>query len=150
MIARSIDSLLNDSGGSCVQQTVTAVIRTDAVWLFNEEVIANTQRKVIAMEKTYHKVNQVEVIEKGDIVCLKISFQDRCSTDNKRMLCRVIDVMYGNQYSLQCKYVILHGFYHTENMDRLTSSMPHQIPPFKQGSHQELSLWEAICPPSAV
>jgi len=36
-----------------------------------------------------------------------------------------------------------HGFYRTNNMDRLTSSIPHQVPPFKKGSHRELTLREA-------
>ena len=36
-----------------------------------------------------------------------------------------------------------HGFYRTNNMDHLTSTIPHQIPPFKKGSHRELTLREA-------
>jgi len=36
-----------------------------------------------------------------------------------------------------------HGFYRTNNIDRLTSIIPHQIPPLKKGSHRELTLWEA-------
>jgi hypothetical protein len=124
-IAPSIDPLLNDSSETCAQQNVTAGIHSDTVRLLNDEVIANTQRKVIAMEKRYNKVNKVEVFEKGDLVRLKIPVEDRCSTDNKHMFCRVIDVKYGNRYSLQCEYGILHGFYRTKNMDRLTSTIPH-------------------------
>jgi hypothetical protein len=142
-IAPSIDPLLNDSGETCTQQKVTAGIQSDAVRVLNEEVIANTQRKVIAMEKRYNKVNKVEVFEEGDLVRLKIPVEDRCTTDNKRIFCRVIDVKYGNQYSLQCEYGILPGFYRTKNMDRLTSTIPHHIPPFKKGSHRELTLREA-------
>jgi len=142
-IAPSIDPLLNDSGKTCTQQNVTAGIQSDAVRVLNEEVIASTQRKVIAMEKTYNQVNKVEVVEEGDLVRLKIPVEDRCSTDNKRMFCRVIDVKYGNRYSLQCEYGILNGFYRTKNMDRLTTTIPHHIPQFKKGSHRELTLWEA-------
>ena len=41
-----------------------------------------------------------------------------------------------------------HRFYCTKNMDRLTSTIPHQIPTFKKGSHRELTLQEAACPQS--
>jgi hypothetical protein len=68
----------------------------------NEEVIANTQRQVIAMEQRYNKANKVEVFEKGDYVRLKIPVEHRCSTDNKRIFCRVIKVKHGNRYTLQC------------------------------------------------
>ena len=95
-IAPSIDPLLNDSGETCTQQKVTAGIQSDAVRVLNEEVTANTKRKFIAMEKRYNKVNKVEVFEEGDLVRLKIPVEDRCTTDNKRMFCRVIDVKYGN------------------------------------------------------
>jgi hypothetical protein len=76
-------------------------------------------------------------------VRLKIPVEDRCSTDNKRMFCRAIEVKQGNRYALQCEYGILHGFYRTKNMDRLTSNIPHRIPPFEKGSHRELTLREA-------
>ena len=36
-----------------------------------------------------------------------------------------------------------HGFYRTNNMDHLTSTIPHQIPPFEKDSHRELALREA-------
>jgi hypothetical protein len=36
-----------------------------------------------------------------------------------------------------------HGFYRTNKMVRLTSTIPHQIPPLKKGSHRELTLREA-------
>jgi hypothetical protein len=97
----------------------------------------------MAMEKRYNKVNKVEVFEEGDLVRLKIPVEDRYSTDNKRIFCRVIEVKHGNRYALQCEYGILHGFYRTKNMDRLTSTIPHQIPSFKKGSHRELTLREA-------
>jgi len=95
------------------------------------------------MEKSYNKVNKVDGYEEGDLVRLKIPVEDRCSTENKRMFCRVIDVKYGNRYSLQCEYGILHGFYRTKDMDRLTCTMPHQIPPFRKGSHRDHTLREA-------
>jgi hypothetical protein len=87
------------------------------------------------MEQRYNKVNKVELFEEGDLVRLKIPVEDRCSTDNKRMFCRVIDVKYGNRYSLQWEYGIFHGFYCTKNIDRLTSTISHPIPPFVMGSH---------------
>jgi len=59
------------------------------------------------------------------------------------MFCWVINVKYGNRYSLQCEYGISHGFYRTKNIDRSTSTIPHPIPPFKKGSHRELTLREA-------
>ena len=55
-IAQSIDPLLIDLGETCKEQTVTSVTQSEAVQSLNEEVIANTQRKVIAMEKKYNKV----------------------------------------------------------------------------------------------
>jgi hypothetical protein len=36
-----------------------------------------------------------------------------------------------------------HGFCHTNNMNRLTSTIPYQIPKFKKGSHREPTLPEA-------
>jgi hypothetical protein len=36
-----------------------------------------------------------------------------------------------------------HGFYRTEYMDRHTSTIPHQILPFKKGRHREFTLQEA-------
>jgi hypothetical protein len=109
----------------------------------NKEVISNTQQKVSAMEKRYNKVNKVEVFEKDNLVRLKIPVEDRCSTDNKRIFCRVVEVKHGNRYGLQCQYGILQGLYHTKNMDRLAATIPHQIPTFMKGSHRRLSLREA-------
>lgn len=43
-----------------------------AVQTLNEEVIENTQRIVIGMEKRYNMVHIVEVFEEGDLVRLKI------------------------------------------------------------------------------
>jgi hypothetical protein len=118
-------------------------MQSEAIQRLNKEVIANTQRKVSAMETRYNKVNKVEVFEKGDLVHLKIPVEDRCSTDNKRIFCRVVEVKHGNRYGLQCQYGILQGFYRTKNMDRLAATIPHQIPTFKKGSHHMLSLREA-------
>jgi hypothetical protein len=36
-----------------------------------------------------------------------------------------------------------HGFGRTKHMDPHTSTIPHQIPPFKKGCHRELTLQEA-------
>jgi len=36
-----------------------------------------------------------------------------------------------------------HGFYRTNNTDRLTSTTQEQIPPFKKNTHRELTLREA-------
>jgi len=142
-IAQSIDPHLIDSGQTCKVQSATSFIPSEAVQLLNEEVITNILRKVIAMEKRYNKVNNVEVFEEGDVVHLKIPVEDRCTTDNKRMFCRVIEVKHGNRYALQCEHGIFHGFYYTKNMDRLTSTIPHRIPPFEKCSHRELTLWDA-------
>ena len=148
-IAQSIDPLLSDSGETSMEHTgtsaipSTSVIQSEAVQSLNDEVIANTRQKVIAMEKRYNKVNKVEVFETGDLVRLKIPVEDRCSTDNKRIFCRVIEVKHGNRYALQCQYGILHGFYRTKNLDRLTSTIAHHVPPFKKGHHRELTLREA-------
>jgi hypothetical protein len=95
------------------------------------------------MEKRYNKVNNVEVFEEGDLVRLKIPVEDRCTTDNKRIFCRVVKVKHGNRYALQCQYGILQGFYQTKNMDRLSATIPHQIPTYTKGSHRELTLREA-------
>ena len=121
----------------------TSVIQSKAVQSLNDEVIANTHQKVIAMEKRYNKVNKVEVFETGDLVRLKIPVEDRCSTDIMQIFCRVIEVKHGNRYALQCQYGILHGFYHTKNLDHLTSTIALHVPPFKKGHHRELTLCEA-------
>jgi hypothetical protein len=118
-------------------------MQSEAIQRLNKEVIANTQRKVRAMETRYNKVNKVEVFEHGDLVRLKIAVEDRCSTDNKRIFCRVVEVKHGNRYGLQCQYGILQGFYRTKNIDRLVATIPHHIPTFKNGSHRMLSLREA-------
>ena len=119
------------------------VQRAAAVETLNQEVIESTRRKVIAMEKRYNKINNVEVFEEGDLVRLKIPVEDRCTTDNKRIFCRVVKVKHGNRYALQCQYGILQGFYRTKNMDRLCATIPHQIPAYEKGSHRELTLREA-------
>jgi len=95
------------------------------------------------METRYNKVNKVEVFEKGDLVRLKIPVKDRCSRDDKRIFCRVVEAKHGNRYGMQCLYGILQGFYCTKNMDRLAATIPHHIPTFKKGSHHMLSLREA-------
>jgi hypothetical protein len=117
--------------------------RDEAVRILNQEVIANTQHKVSAMESRYNKVKKVEVFEEGDLVRLKIPVEDRCTTDNKRIFCRVIEVKHRNRYVLQCQYGILHGLWRTKNMDRLAATIPHHIPPYKKDSHRELTLREA-------
>jgi len=118
-------------------------LQSQAIQRLNKEVISNTQRKVSAMEKRYNKVNKVEVFEKGDLVRLKIPVEDRCSTDHKRIFCRVVEVKHGNRYGLQCQYGTLEGFYRTKNIDRLAATIPHQIPTFMKGSHRRRSLREA-------
>ena len=65
-------------------------------------VIANTEQKVSATEKRYIKVNKVEVFEEGDLVHLKITVRDSCSTDTKRIFRRVVEVKHANCYALQC------------------------------------------------
>jgi len=134
----SVPSLLENSSQHVPEEQMAAAIQT-----LNQEVIENTRRKVIAMEKRYNKVNNVEVFEEGDLVRLKIPVEDRCTTDNKRIFCRVVKVKHGNQYALQCQYGILQGFYQTKNMDRLCLTIPHQIPAYNMGSHRELTLREA-------
>ena len=94
------------------------------------------------MEKRDSKVNKVEVFEEGDLVRLKIPVDDRCSADNKRIFCRAVEVKHGNRYALQCQYGVLQGFYRTKIMDRLSPTIPHQIPAYKEGARRELTLWE--------
>jgi hypothetical protein len=146
-IAPSIDpQLLATSTNSVDSQSRNqsiSVEQTQAIQSLNEEVIANIERKVSAMEKRYNKVNKVEVFEEGDLVRLKIPVEDRCSTDNKRIFCRVVEVRHGNRYALQCEYGILRGLYRTKNMDRVAATIPHQIPTFRKDSHRELTLREA-------
>jgi len=69
---------------------------SEAIQHVNKDVIANSQQKVSAMEKRYNQVNKVDVFEKGDLVRLKIPVKDRCSTDNKRIFLRVVEVKHGN------------------------------------------------------
>jgi hypothetical protein len=73
-ITLSIDPLVSNSGEAWMVQTTTfaipsiLVIKSEAVQSLNDEVIAHTPEKVIAMEKRYNKVNKVEVFETGDHV----------------------------------------------------------------------------------
>jgi len=60
-----------------------SVEQTQTIQSLNEEVIANTERKVSAIEMKYNIVYKVEVFEEGDLVRQKIPVEDRCSTDNK-------------------------------------------------------------------
>ena len=76
------------------------------------------------MDKRYNKINKVEVFKKGNLVRLKIPVEDRCSTDNKRIFCRVVEVKRGNRYSLQCQYGVLQGFNCTKSMDHLPEPFP--------------------------
>jgi hypothetical protein len=62
----------------------------------HQEVIESTRRKIIAIDKWYNMINNVEVFEKGDLVCLTMPVEDTCTTDNKRIFCRVVNVKHGN------------------------------------------------------
>ena len=90
------------------------------------------------MEKRYNKVNKVEVFEEGDPVRLKIPVEDRCSTDNKRIFCRVVEVKHGNRYALQCQYGVLQRFNCAKSMDRLSPTIPHQVPSYKRVAIENL------------
>jgi len=142
-IETSIDPQLQITSNIPEDTVHQSALQSQAFQRLNKEVISNTQRKVSAMEKRYNEVNKVKVFEKDDLVHQKIPVKDRCSTDNKRMFCRVVEVKHGNRYSLQCQYGILEGFYRTKNMDRLAATISHQIPPFMKGSHRRLSLRKA-------
>jgi len=78
--------------------------RAEAVKTLNQEVIESSRRKVIAMEKRYNQIDNVEVFEEGDLVRLKIPVEDRCTTDIKHIFCRVVKVKHGNRYALQSQY----------------------------------------------
>jgi len=134
----SVTSRLENSLQHVPEGQIAAAVQT-----LNQEVIENTLRKVIAMEKRYNTVNNVEVFEEGDLVRLKIPVEDRCTTDNKRIFCRVVKVTHGNRYALQCQYGILQGYYQTRYMDRLYTTIPDYIPAYNKGSHRELTLQEA-------
>jgi len=105
----SVPSPLENSSQHVPEAQMAAAIQT-----LNQEMIEITQRKVIAMEKRYNKVNNVEVFEEGDCVRLKIPVGNRCTADNKRIFCRVVKVKHGNRYALHCQYGILQGFYQTK------------------------------------
>jgi hypothetical protein len=80
----------------------------------------------IKMTKSRQKMIQkhstrvtVERFQTGDFVTLNIPREDRVSTDNLRIFCRVIKETHHNRYQLQCKHGILSTQYPIKELLRI-------------------------------
>jgi len=60
-----------------------------------------------------------ERFQPGDFVTLKIPQEDRASTDNLRIYCRVVKESHPNRHQLQTKYGILATHYPTKKLLRI-------------------------------
>ena len=56
---------------------------------------------------------------------LNTPVEDRCSTNNKRIFCRVVEVRHNNRYVLQCRYGVRDFI-----VLKVWTAFPHQIPAY--------------------
>jgi hypothetical protein len=56
------------------------------------------------------------------MVTLKILREDRASTDNLQIYCRVMTEPHPNRYQLQCKHCILAAHYPTKELLRISEN----------------------------
>lgn len=68
------------------------------------EVRENTVKAREKMSEKYKKKFTIEVFEVGEYVTLKIPREDRASTDDFRVLCRVLEHSHENNYILQSSF----------------------------------------------
>jgi hypothetical protein len=74
------------------------------------------------MVQKFNKRFTPERFQSGEFVTLKIPREDRASTDNFRIYCKVIEEPHPNQYQLQCKHGILTTQYPIKDLLRIPAN----------------------------
>ena len=97
----------------------------------DETILEKVQHKHIDnreyMSRKYDKKRTVDEFEKGELVALKIPKEARCSTDNLRLFCIVIDRLHRNSYELRCRHGIINCLYPTKALERVPESITKTI-----------------------
>ncbi|KAI9780693.1 MAG: hypothetical protein M1816_002771 [Peltula sp. TS41687] len=86
------------------------------------------------MIEKYNKQHTVEVFQEDDIVMLRIPKEDLASTNNRRIACRVLDVLCYNRYKLQTKYGVITHLYPTGQLNSV---------PIESQAELEKEIWTA-------
>lgn len=71
--------------------------------------------------------SKIERFEVEDVVSVFVPRKSRGSTDAKRIFCRVVRVVHGNRYQLQCRYGIIERYYPTRELERIPQALIAQI-----------------------
>lgn len=84
------------------------------------------------MATRYNSSHKVDIFSVGDLVSLAIPRQNRKSTDNTRIFCRVVHKPHPDRHQLQCSYGILDWHYPTKELERVPKTLEIIIPDHQQ------------------
>ena len=78
------------------------------------------------MTRKYNKHHHVQSFVVGQNVTANISRLDRAATDNKRILCRIVDIAGSKEqpgYKLRCLYGLLNGLHPTSTLAAVSTAI---------------------------
>ncbi|KAL7272620.1 hypothetical protein RUND412_004566 [Rhizina undulata] len=96
-----------------------------------EKVRENSKLACQCMSVKYNKKFSVQTFEVDQYMTLTIDHLDRASTDNRRMICRVLDMPHADHHKLRCVYRLLKGLHLTRELQAVNEVIGTQQSPLK-------------------